>query len=149
MVTGGDTCIYDIDKQLSASVKKILLQRIVFKDAMMPDEGDIMNLKYKPINVGYKPGKIQMSKQHGKDLAMCNELPKPLVVLYPQDRVEIGWKDIRRVGPGLANLGNTCFLNSVLQVLTYTPPLVNYVLSDYHKNKCKQLFIIFYYFLLI
>ncbi|CAL5056221.1 unnamed protein product [Urochloa decumbens] len=44
---------------------------------------------------------------------------------------------LRRIGAGLYNLGNTCYLNSVLQCLTYTEPFVAYLQSSKHASSCR------------
>ncbi len=64
-------------------------------------------------------------------------IPAPAMELYPFSKVRLEWSAPRRVGAGLVNLGNTCFLNSTLQCLTYTPPLAGYLLGTEHTNTCK------------
>ncbi|KAG3164908.1 hypothetical protein PC128_g20026 [Phytophthora cactorum] len=41
----------------------------------------------------------------------------------------LAWQHSKKIGPGFANLGNTCYLNSVLQCLTYTPCFAQFLLD--------------------
>lgn len=47
-------------------------------------------------------------------------------------------EDTGMFGGSLSNAMNSCFVNSVLQVLTNTLPLRNFLLYDRHKEKCAK-----------
>ncbi|NXX29752.1 UBP42 hydrolase, partial [Nicator chloris] len=62
----------------------------------------------------------------------------PQKILFPPEKICMHWRHKRRPGAGLYNLGSTCYLNVILQCLTYTPPLANYLLSRQHSRSCDQ-----------
>ncbi|KTF85444.1 hypothetical protein cypCar_00000951 [Cyprinus carpio] len=62
----------------------------------------------------------------------------PQKVLFSPERLCLKWNQSHRIGAGLHNLGNTCFLNSTLQCLTYTAPLANYMLTREHSKTCHE-----------
>ncbi|KFV41998.1 Ubiquitin carboxyl-terminal hydrolase 42, partial [Tyto alba] len=62
----------------------------------------------------------------------------PQKILFSPEKIFMDWQQRQRAGAGLYKLGDTRFLNSILQCLTYTPPLANYLLSREHSQSCHQ-----------
>lgn len=63
-------------------------------------------------------------------------IESPQRVLFLAERLSLKWNQIHSIGAGLKNMGNTCFLNSALQCLTYTAPFTNYMLTQEHSRTC-------------
>eukprot|EP00062_Callorhinchus_milii_P004636 gi/632943222/ref/XP_007886835.1/ PREDICTED: LOW QUALITY PROTEIN: ubiquitin carboxyl-terminal hydrolase 36 [Callorhinchus milii] len=140
----------DLNKLLAASAKKVLLQKIEFEPATKGFSYQLENLKSKYVILNPKSDGATAcqnadacsiaSKKQVHDLSGSPDdgIPPPQKVLFPMEKLSLKWVRVYRVGAGLHNLGNTCFLNSTIQCLTYTPPLANYLLSKEHSKTCPQ-----------
>ncbi|XP_032932940.1 ubiquitin carboxyl-terminal hydrolase 17-like [Catharus ustulatus] len=60
----------------------------------------------------------------------------PQSIVSPLEKMCMDWQ--QRPGAGLFNVGNSCYINVILQCLTYTPPLANYLLSSKHSQACQH-----------
>ncbi|KAF5333602.1 hypothetical protein D9611_002504 [Ephemerocybe angulata] len=102
--------------------------------------------KYQPINVAAPlPPKTPAKPEKNADpkpTPAATPAPVPPTpkaqgkTLWPAT-IDTTWPSSCNVGSGLHNLGNTCFLNSALQCLLHTPPLLH-ILNGHTKDTCRN-----------
>uniref|UniRef100_A0A669BDY3 ubiquitinyl hydrolase 1 n=1 Tax=Oreochromis niloticus TaxID=8128 RepID=A0A669BDY3_ORENI len=139
----------DLNKLLASSAKKVLLQKIEFEPATKGFSYQLDSLKNKYVILNPRtegataqkaaePAQIKRQVLENVVGSQSDGIPAPQKMLFPGNKITLKWERVYRVGAGLHNLGNTCFLNSTVQCLTYTPPLANYLLSKEHSRVCHQ-----------
>jgi uncharacterized UBP type Zn finger protein len=96
---------------------------------------------FKKTNILYKKSaRVQKNKKrsrfdHSTAITLETSQSGPL---FDRSNLIPSWSFTRKAGPGLVNGRNTCFLNSVLECLTYTAPLAQHLLKQGHKNTCRM-----------
>lgn len=139
---GGSTS--KLKQVLSQTQSTVLHRRISFHKAEV-DEAQ-HNSKYIPLNTPTTKNDTNTVPQDSSTKKVAEPehavnpdgFQPPKRYLFPMEKVDalIPWNKVQGIGSGLNNHGNTCFLNSVIQCLVYTPPLANYLLSKEHSKTC-------------
>ncbi|QSL67154.1 hypothetical protein MERGE_001543 [Pneumocystis wakefieldiae] len=99
---------------------------------------------YTPVNIVESAGNTTTETQAAHSLESSqssdseSSIARPSTVLFSSDQLLHSWTCIRTPAPGLINVGNTCYLNSVLQILSHVPPFVQYLLAGHHSSQCQM-----------
>ncbi|KAI8099106.1 uncharacterized protein BX664DRAFT_254893 [Halteromyces radiatus] len=128
------------------TVDSLLGRAIKFRSSRYVDEKlDLFKRKYAPVNQASNQQQ-NLTKGNYQQQPLLDDrigtqdpygFERPSKTLFSQDKLEPSWTTIRPIGAGLSDQkGQHSALNAVLQCLTYTPLLFNYLVSRWHSANC-------------
>ncbi|XP_037970674.2 ubiquitin carboxyl-terminal hydrolase 36 isoform X1 [Plutella xylostella] len=129
--------------------KNVLLSKIEFEESGDYQSNVLDGLKSKYVVIRPKKPVLdtKIVKKEGNGTAQTSEasksgddgIPRPKRLLFPIEKVQLGWQGAWAAGAGMQNVGNTCYLNSTLQALFHVPAFANWLVSEApHAEKCNQ-----------
>ncbi|CAM8958608.1 unnamed protein product [Rhodiola kirilowii] len=89
-------------------------------------------------NAGHKKNCRKVVVANGDQNSIAQKQLKLTLFPYEEFVKLYNWNNPGFPPCGLLNCGNSCFANVVLQCLTYTKPLVAYLLEKGHQRECKK-----------